>query len=112
MQRLGKPPAAELARDEPDKPDGDRPGDRGQQSQGKHRVAKERADGPEQKDRQRRLIDVAKGQMIGAGQIVELVAEIAVALRGQQMDEQLRRRKNQQRSAQTQNLPSSIFWSH
>ena len=54
-------------------------GDGRHQAQGKKGIADHRSDGCQQEDRERRLIDVAPGQVVGTGEVVELVAEDLIA---------------------------------
>ncbi len=52
------------------------------------RVAKEHPAELEQQDRQRRLIDVAEGEVPAARYIIELIPEVTVTAIGEQVDEQ------------------------
>mgnify|MGYP006199430323 CR=1 FL=1 len=92
-ERLGEGPAAQPPGGEPDEQDGGAPRDRRQQAHGEQRIAHEAGRQGEQGDRQRRMIDEAPGQAAGRRQVVQLVAEDAVARIGRQVQRQLGERQ-------------------
>ena len=77
-QHLRKESAAEIARHEPDEEDGDAARKRREESQRDQGVAEKEPLNGKQEDGERRLVDVSKGELIGAGEVVELVAEVTV----------------------------------
>jgi len=84
---LGEAAAAEVAGDLRGDADEGAAGERGQQAEGEQRGAERVEDDPRSEGDEGRVIDVAEGEVAGAGDVVELVAEDAVAVGGEQMQE-------------------------
>jgi hypothetical protein len=92
-QRLGEPAPAEHARRETDDQHHRRAGERRQETEREQRIAEQVPHDPEHADRQRRMVDVAPVHVLAAGEVVELVAEDAVALRREEMQKELGERE-------------------
>ena len=92
-QRLAETRRAHGARDPARQEHGCRARERRQHPDRRQRIAEEHAPPLEERDRQRRLVDVAPGQMVAARDVVELVAKPAVARADPQVDRELRRRE-------------------
>ena len=73
-------PAAKLARHHPDQRNGGSAGERRHQPDRKQRIAEHGAHRPQDENAERRMVDVAGREAIGAREVIELVAEVAVAL--------------------------------
>src|SRR4030095_2851586 len=82
--------AAELARDQSRYEDARGPGEGGEKANRRQRVAEGSPRQPQERDRQRRLVDVAEREVVGAGDVVELVAKDAVAVAGGEVEDELR----------------------
>ena len=68
---------AELPGDERGEKDEGGAPERGKQPDGEQRIAEDGPDELEDEDRKRRMVDVAEGEMVAAGDVVELVPEPA-----------------------------------
>jgi hypothetical protein len=104
-QRLREAAPAELAREQARDEHGARSGQGRQPAQREERVAEERAVQRQQHDRERRLIHVAPGEVVAAGDVVQLVAEVAEAHHGQRVQHELERGEDErhgERVARTQ----------
>jgi len=93
-QNQGESAATELCQEAGEE---DRCGTRqgGKETEGKEGIAEEAAVGGEEVDRKRRLIDVAKVEVLTAGDVIKLISENSVASPevGDQMEEELEQRK-------------------
>ncbi len=87
-QELGEARAAHLFRQPAAEPRQRRHGQRRHQAQHEQRIAEHRAQQAQEQDRQGRVVDIAPGQMVAAGDVVELVAEHAEAAgeQGRELD--------------------------
>jgi len=83
---LRGPAAAQLSRQPCGEQDQAAVEQRRQQADGEDAVTEQRAHAGEHGDRQRRLVDVAPGKMVGAGEVVELVAKEPVARAGPELE--------------------------
>ena len=86
---LGVAPAPEPARDQPGEEHGRRSRERRHDAQGDERVAEGRPHHRQDRDRERRMLHVAPVEVLGAGQVVELVAEVPVARDRGELEEEL-----------------------
>ena len=81
-KQLGETPAAQFA----DHPRGEqnlgRGRERREKTQGEQRISQEASCEPEDRRDERGVIDIAPGQMLAAGGIIQLVTKIAVATGG------------------------------
>ena len=66
------------------------PASGGQQAQAEERFAEKMPRDPGDEGDQRRLIDVAEVEVLGAGEIIQLVAKDSVAAGGEEMKKELR----------------------
>ncbi len=88
-EALGKSLAAEFAGDQGGEGHLARSGHGGQETDRRKRVAQERPHDPGDQRNQRRLVHVTPIQMPAAGQVIQLVDEIAVMPSGVQVDQKL-----------------------
>ena len=88
----GKPwgAAAEFARNFSGQPDRRCARERGQQAQTEKRFAEQMPSDPGDEGDQRRLIDVARVQMLGTGEVIKFVAKNSVPVRDQEMEDEFR----------------------
>ena len=78
-ERLGEAAAAQLAGREAREDHGRRERQRGEEPETVERVAEEASREPDERDAQRRLVDVPPGQVLRGGDEVQLVPVVAVA---------------------------------
>ena len=79
-EQKGKAAAAEFAGDNGGLHDQQRRSQRRDETDAAERIAEDGAAEVDEKRDQRRLVNVAPGEMIAAGDVVEFVAEVAVAI--------------------------------
>ncbi len=87
--RLGEATAAHLARQLAGEPDHPGAGQRRQKTDRQERFAERVPRQPSDEHRHRRMINVSPGQVLGAGQVIHLVAKDAVTSGSQKMQQQL-----------------------
>jgi hypothetical protein len=86
--RLGRPPAAQFAGEPAGEKDHEGSGQERYPAEGGQRLAEELAGEPRQPGGERRVVDVAPGEVLAAGDIVELVPEPAIGVEGGEMKQQ------------------------
>ncbi len=89
-ERHGPGASPERPRQETDDGDGGSAEERREQSQCEERIAQQGSRQPEAEDGERWVVDVAGRQVVGAGEVVELVPEVSVPRAGQQVERELR----------------------
>jgi hypothetical protein len=93
---LRKPSAAHAPGQQADQQHRERPRQRRDEADGDERSAEHRRPDLQHQDRERRMVDEPESGMIGAGQIVELVAKVSVAARRRGVEEELQRGQDEE----------------